>query len=128
MSVPAKSRLESAGSITKALTGTCGKTFVPEPLAGVQFGDVRLVVFQTFVTPKPESVMYAVSGLFGSTAARATKTFGTTFVGSRFVKSGDPVVVPQIPPFSWPTSRTLSLAGPIIITLLGTHACCFTVM
>src|SRR5688572_16540093 len=56
MSVPAIRRFEFAGSITNALTGTCGTAVSPEPLAGVQLGDVRLVVFQMLVTPKAESV------------------------------------------------------------------------
>src|ERR671912_642698 len=122
MSVPAITLFESAGSITNALTGTCGNAFSPEPFAAVQFGVVRLVVFQTLMTPKADSVMYATFWLFGSIATRATKALGTTLFGSRLVIAGDPVVVPHRPPLRRPTTRTLSFAGEIPIALIGMPA------
>src|SRR5687767_9851072 len=94
----------------------------PEPLAGVQFGVVRLVVFQTLVTPKADRVMYATLGFLGSIAARATNTLGITLFGSRLFMTAEPVVVPQSPPLRSPTTRTLSLVGEIPMALIGMPA------
>src|SRR5213594_3530286 len=74
ISVPANKLLELLGSIANAFTGTSGIPVPPDPEALVHVGGApfKFVVFQTcIVVPKPESVMYAVFELFGSTTARA---------------------------------------------------------
>src|SRR4051812_40377421 len=50
----------------------------------------RLVVFQTWPDPKPETVAYAISGLAGSTAIAVTTRFGIPL----------PVALQDVPPFA----------------------------
>src|SRR5512135_2304056 len=101
--------LELDGSTTRALTGTSGMAFRPEPEAGAQPAPppLRLVFFHTCVVyPNPPSATYAVLRLFGSITVRATKCAGSEPVTSVSVE--DPVVVAKTLPLARPTILTLS--------------------
>src|SRR5207244_3023966 len=120
MSVPAHRRVVLTGSIISAFTGTSGNPLPEADHVGVPVE--RLVVFHTCWPAgrlKPPKQAYAMDAFVGSIFNRQMECAGMP-PPVMFVRTLEPVVVPQIWKLLSDTRRVLSSVGAIAIELIGT--------